>query len=317
MAVDPQMQGVLDRIAKAGLPQFHTVSADEARRLYRESRAAFSPPAPEVEEVRDAVADGPGGPIPLRLYRGLGTEAGALLPALVFFHGGGWTIGDLDTHDVVCRTLANKARCAVVAVDYRMGPEHKFPAAVEDCIAATRWVAAQAAAIGVDAARIAVGGDSAGGNLAAVVAIALRDAGGPPLVFQALVYPATDQRMDSESHSRLSDGYLLTRNNMLWFRGNYLEPGQYEDWRASPIRAVDLARLPPAHIITAGYDPLLDEGRAFSDGLVAAGVPVLYECFEGMTHGFLTMGGVVAAANHALYRLAQSLAQAFKQKQVK
>ena len=312
MAVDPQMQGVLDRIAKAALPAFYTVSADEARRLYRESRAAFSPAVPEVAEARDLALSGPGGPIPLRLYRGLGTEAGALLPVLVFFHGGGWTIGDLDTHDIVCRTLANKARCAVVAVDYRMGPEHKFPAAVDDCIAATRWVAAQSAAIGVDASRIAVGGDSAGGNLAAVTAIALRDAGGPPLVFQALVYPATDQRMDSDSHARLAEGYLLTRNNMLWFRGNYLEPGQYDDWRASPLRAADLARLPPAHIITAGYDPLLDEGRAFSDRLVAAGVPVLYECFEGMTHGFLTMGGVVAAANHAVYRLAQSLAQAFK-----
>ena len=316
MAVDPQMQGVLDRIAKAALPAFYTVSADEARRLYRESRAAFSPAVPEVAEARDLALSGPGGRIPLRLYRGLGTEAGALLPVLVFFHGGGWTIGDLDTHDIVCRTLANKARCAVVAVDYRMGPEHKFPAAVDDCIAATRWVAAQSAAIGVDASRIAVGGDSAGGNLAAVTAIALRDAGGPPLVFQALVYPATDQRMDSDSHARLAEGYLLTRNNMLWFRGNYLEPGQYDDWRASPLRAADLARLPPAHIITAGYDPLLDEGRAFSDRLVAAGVPVLYECFEGMTHGFLTLGGVVAGANHALYRLAQSLSQAFKQEPV-
>ena len=316
MPVDPQMQGVLDRIAKAALPAFYSVSADEARRLYRESRAAFSPAVPEVAEARDLALSGPGGRIPLRLYRGLGTEAGALLPVLVFFHGGGWTIGDLDTHDIVCRTLANKARCAVVAVDYRMGPEHKFPAAVDDCIAATRWVAAQSAAIGVDVSRIAVGGDSAGGNLAAVTAIALRDAGGPPLVFQALVYPATDQRMDSDSHARLAEGYLLTRNNMLWFRGNYLEPGQYDDWRASPLRAADLGRLPPAHIITAGYDPLLDEGRAFSDRLVAAGVPVLYECFEGMTHGFLTLGGVVAGANHALYRLAQSLSQAFKQEPV-
>ncbi len=313
MAIDPQMRGVLARIATAALPAFCTVSADEARRLYRESRAAFSPAAPEVGAVRDLAASGPAGSIPLRLYRGLGTEAGALLPVLVFFHGGGWTIGDLDTHDVVCRTLANKARCAVVAVDYRMGPEHKFPAAVEDCIAATRWVASQSAALGVDAARVAVGGDSAGGNLAAVVAIALRDAGGPPLVFQALVYPATDQRMDSDSHARLSEGYLLTRDNLVWFRGNYLAPGQYDDWRASPLRASDFTRLPPAHIITAGYDPLLDEGKAFSDRLVAAGVPVLYECFEGMTHGFITMGGVVAAANHALYRLGQSLAQAFKQ----
>jgi acetyl esterase len=314
MAVDPQMQRVLERIAKAALPQFYTVSADEARRLYRESRAALGPPPPEVAEVRDLAASGPAGPIPVRLYRGLGAAAGAPQPALVFFHGGGWTIGDLDTHDVVCRTLANKAHCAVIAVDYRMGPEHKFPAAVEDCIAATRWVAEQGTALGVDAARIAVGGDSAGGNLAAVAAITLRDAGGPPLVFQALVYPATDQRMDTATHARFSDGYLLTRNNMLWFRGNYLNPGDYDDWRASPIRAADLAHLPPAHIITAGYDPLLDEGRAYSDRLVAAGVPVLYECFEGMTHGFLTMGGVVAASNHALYRLGQSLAQAFKQK---
>jgi acetyl esterase len=307
------MQAVIERVAKSALPPFYTVSADEARRLYKETRAVLSPPVPEVDAVRDFAASGPAGPIPLRLYRGLGAAAGAPLPLLVYFHGGGWTIGDLDTHDIVCRTLANKARCAVIAVDYRMGPEHKFPAAVEDCIAATRWVAERAAALGVDAARIAVGGDSAGGNLAAVVAITLRDALGPALVFQALVYPATDQRMDSASHARFGEGYLLTRNNMLWFRDKYLSPADYDDWRASPLRAADLARLPPAHIITAGYDPLVDEGRAYSDRLVAAGVPVLYECFEGMAHGFLTMGGVVAAANHALYRLGQSLAQAFGQ----
>ena len=311
MPVDPQMQAVIERVAKSALPPYYSVSAVEARRLYKETRAALSPPVPAVAAVRDLAASGPEGPIALRLYRGLGAQAGAL-PALVYFHGGGWTIGDLDTHDIICRTLANNARCAVVAVDYRMGPEHKFPAAVEDCVAATRWVAEQAAALGVDAARIAVGGDSAGGNLATVVAITLRDAGGPPLVFQALVYPATDQRMDSASHSRFGEGYLLTRDNMLWFRDNYLAPGDYDDWRASPIRAADLARLPPAHIITAGYDPLVDEGRAYSDRLLAAGVPVLYECFEGMAHGFLTMGGVVAAANHALYRLGQSLALAFK-----
>jgi len=312
MAVDPQMQAVLERVARSALPPFHTVSAEEARRIYKDTRAVLSPPAPEVGEVRELAASGPEGPIPLRLYRGLGTAANARLPLLAYFHGGGWTIGDLDTHDIICRTLANNAHCALIAVDYRMGPEHKFPAAVQDCIAATRWMAAEAPALGVDAARIAVGGDSAGGNLAAVVAITLRDAGGPPLVFQALAYPATDQRMDSASHARFGEGYLLTRNNMLWFRDNYLDPQNYDDWRASPLRAADLARLPPAHIITAGYDPLLDEGRAYSDRLVAAGVPVLYECFEGMAHGFLTMGGVVAAANHALYRLGQSLANAFK-----
>ncbi len=314
MPVDPQMQAVLERVAKSALPPFYTVSAGEARRLYKETRAALSPPLPAVAEARDLAASGPAGPVPLRQYRGLGTAAGAPLPVLVYFHGGGWTIGDLDTHDIVCRTLANNARCAVIAVDYRMAPEHKFPAAVDDCVAATRWVAAHASTLGIDTARIAVGGDSAGGNLAAVVAITLRDAGGPPLAFQALAYPATDQRLDSASHARFGEGYLLTRNNILWFRDNYLDPRDYDDWRASPIRAADLSRLPPAHIITAGYDPLLDEGRAYSDRLVAAGVPVLYECFEGMAHGFLTMGGVIAAANHALYRLGQSLAQAFKQK---
>ena len=312
MPLDPQMQAVLERAAQPGLPPYHSVSAVEARRLYKETRGALSPPVPEVASVRDLAASGPAGPIPLRLYRGAGAGAGAPLPLLVYFHGGGWTIGDLDTHDIICRTLANKAHCAVVAVDYRMGPEQRFPASVDDCVAATRWVAGQGAALGVDPERIAVGGDSAGGNLAAVVAITLRDAGGPPLVFQALAYPATDQRMDSASHTRFGEGYLLTRKNMLWFRDNYLSAGDYDDWRASPLRATDLARLPPAHIITAGYDPLLDEGRAYSVRLVAAGVPVLYECFEGMAHGFLTMGGVVAASNHALYRLGQSLAQAFK-----
>jgi acetyl esterase len=312
MPVDPQMQAVIERAAKSGLPAYHTLSAAEARRLYKETRRALYPPVPAVEAVRELAAPGPAGPIPLRLYRGLGTAAETSLPLLVYFHGGGWTVGDLDTHDIVCRTLANRARCAVIAVDYRMGPEHKFPAAVEDCVAATRWAAGQAAALGVDAARIAVGGDSAGGNLATVAAITLRDAGGPPLVFQALAYPATDQRMDLPSHTRFAQGYLLTRDNMLWYRGNYLAPADYDDWRASPLRAADLARLPPAHILTAGYDPLRDEGRAYSDRLVAAGVPVLYECFEGMAHGFITMGGAVAAANHALYRLGQSLAQAFK-----
>ena len=312
MPVDRQMQAVMERLARSALPPYHSMSADEARRLYKESRALLSPAVPEVDAVRALAASGPAGPIPLRMYRGMGTAAGTPLPLLVYFHGGGWTIGDLDTHDIVCRTLANKARCAVIAVDYRMGPEHRFPAAVEDSLAATLWAAEHAFMLGIDATRIAVGGDSAGGNLAAVVAITLRDAGGLAPVFQALVYPATDQRLDTASHERYGEGYLLTRKAILWFRDNYLSPGDYDDWRASPLRAADFARLPPAHIITAGYDPLLDEGRAYSDRLVAAGVPVLYECFDGMAHGFLTMGGVIAAAHHALYRVGQSLALAFK-----
>src|ERR1700690_2695145 len=162
MPVDPKMQAVLISAAESALPQYCSVGAVEARRLYKETRAALSPPAPEVANARELAADGPAGPIPLRLYRGLAAADGAPLPLLVYFHGGGWTIGDLDTHDIICRTLANKARCAVVAVDYRMGPEHRFPAAVDDCVAPTRWLAGQGAALDVDPARIAVGGDSAG-----------------------------------------------------------------------------------------------------------------------------------------------------------
>ena len=306
------MQAVLERAAKSQQPQYCSVSAARARLLYKETRGALGPAVPAVALVGDLTAPGPAGPISLRFYRGLGAKDATLLPVLVYFHGGGWTIGDLDTHDIICRTLANNARCAVLAVDYRMGPEHKFPAAVDDCIAVTRWIAAQGKTLAIDPARIAVAGDSAGGNLATVVAIALRDAGGPPIAFQALIYPATDQRLDSGSHAKFGEGHLLTRDNLLWFRDNYLEPADYDDWRASPLRMADLARLPPAHIITAGFDPLADEGKAYSDRLVAAGVSVQYECFEGMAHGFLTMGGVVAAANHALYRLGQSLTQAFK-----
>ena len=304
------MRAVLERAAQSKLPAYHTLAAPEARRLYKETRAALSPAVPAVAQVRELACPGPAGPIPLRFYRGPDTPDA--LPLLVYFHGGGWTIGDLDTHDIICRTLANNARCAVLAVDYRMGPEHRFPAAVDDSIAATRWAAAEAGALAIDPARIAVGGDSAGGNLAAVVAIFLRDAGGPAIVHQTLIYPATDQRLDSESQRKFAEGHLLTRDALVWFRGNYLEPAHYDDWRASPARMADLSRLPPAHVLTAGFDPLVDEGHAYAERLTAAGVAVQYECFEGMAHGFLTMGGVIAAANHALYRLGQSLSLAFK-----
>jgi acetyl esterase len=231
---------------------------------------------------------------------------------LVYFHGGGWTFGDLDTHDVVCRELANLARSALASVDYRLAPEHKFPAAVEDAVAATRWVAREATALALDPRRIAVGGDSAGGNLAAVVALVARDEGGPSLVMQVLIYPATDMAADTPSHAEFADGYVLTREAILWSRANYLRsPDDVADWRASPLRARDHTRLPPASIVTCGFDPLRDEGRAYADRLQAAGVPVTYECFEGMVHGFVTMGGAIAAAHHALYRCAQALRQAF------
>ena len=310
--LDPQARAVLERIARANLPPYPQLGVGAARVLYRETRAKLAPAPPDVARVEDLSVPGPAGDIPARLYRALGVPDIERLPVLVYFHGGGWTIGDLDTHDVVCRELANLARCAVVSVAYRLAPEHKFPAAVDDALAATRWIARSADLLNLDERRVAVGGDSAGGNLAAVVALACRDAGGPRLAMQVLIYPATDMAADTPSHSSFAEGYSLTRETTLWFMANYLRnPVDAADWRASPLRATDLSRLPPAYVVTAGFDPLRDEGRAYGERLHAAGVQVTYECFEGMIHGFVTMGGVIAAAHHALYRASQGVRQAF------
>jgi acetyl esterase len=312
MQLDPQARAVLERVARANLPPYPKLGAAAARTLYRETRGALSAPPPDVARVANLSATGPVGEVPVRLYRPLGTADDERLPALVYFHGGGWTIGDLDTHDVPCREFASLARCAVVAVDYRLAPEHKFPAAFDDAVAVTHWVHAHAGSLGIDASRLAVGGDSAGGNLAAGVAIALRDTWGPRIAMQALVYPATDMAADTASHAAFAEGYLLTREAILWFKDNYLRgPADEGDWRASPLRAADLAGLPPAYVITAGYDPLRDEGRAYADRLRAAGVSVTYECFEGMIHGFITMGGAIAAARHAIQRASLGLKRAF------
>jgi len=245
------------------------------------------------------------------LYRPLGSDAAAALPVLVYFHGGGWTIGDLDTHDTLCRELANGAGCAVVAVDYRMGPEHRFPAAVDDSIAATRWVHAHAGALALDPTRLAVGGDSAGGNLAAVVAIAARDAGDLPIAHQLLIYPATDQHRTAPSHTTNGQGYLLTTDTMDYFTSHYIaDPAQYADWRASPLLHADLARLPPALVLTAGYDPLRDEGAAYAERLTAAGNRATYVCFERQIHGFILMGKVLDEANTAVALCAAELKRA-------
>jgi acetyl esterase len=313
MPLDPQMQYVLDLIAVAGRPPVETVSVAEARELYRQARAALTPPPPEVAAVADRTVPGPAAPIPVRVYRPLGSKPKARLPALVYFHGGGWTIGDLDTHDVVCRGLANRSDCAVVSVDYRMGPEHRFPAAVEDCWAATRWLAANGAEIGVEGSRLAVGGDSAGGNLATVVALLARDAGAPRLAAQILFYPATEMAATHASHERFAEGYVLTRAAIIWFRDNYLRgPGDIADWRASPLRAASLAGLPPALVITAGYDPLKDEGKAYAERMAAAGVEVVYSDYPGLCHGFVTMGRVVDAAHTAIGEAAALLKRVFK-----
>lgn len=291
--LDPQARALLDLMIERQVPPTHTLPVAEARRFYVERRFFTQPDPPAVADVRNLQGDGG---IPLRLYR----PGPGRLPLLVYFHGGGWTIGDLDTHDVVCRTLAVQSGIAVLSVDYRLGPEHRFPAAVDDSIAAVRYARREAAALGIDADRVAVGGDSAGGNLAAVVSIAARDAG-EPLAFQLLIYPGTDMRAVAPSHQGNGQGYLLTADSIAYYRNHYIaDPALWTDWRASPLLAKDLSRLPPALILTAGFDPLRDEGLLYADALSAAGSPAQYVCFERQIHGFITMGRVIDEANTAL-----------------
>ncbi len=303
----PQARALLDLMERNGIPPVHTLSAADARRFYRERRALTQPDPPALPVVRDLAAPGPAGPIPLRLYRPV---ADGTLPVLVYFHGGGWVIGDLDTHDVLCRQLALQAGCAVVAVDYRMGPEHRFPAAVDDCLAATRWVGANAATLGVDRSRLAVGGDSAGGNLAAVVAIAARDAGDPAIAYQLLIYPATDQRRVAPSHTTNAQGYLLTADSMRYYHDAYIDDPKHDlDWRASPLLAPDLSRLPPALVLVAGYDPLRDEGVQYAQKLTESGVRTALVSFERQIHGFVPMGRAMDEANEAVALCADALAR--------
>ena len=309
----PQAKAFIDLLEQRGVPPTHTLTPADARKFYRERRAVTQPDPGEVAEVRELQADGLHGPIPMRLYRPLGSAAASVLPVLVYYHGGGWTIGDLDTHDTLCRELCNLSGCAVVAVDYRMGPEHRFPAAVDDVLAATRWVRREAAALGIDPARLAVGGDSAGGNLAAVVAIAARDAGDLPVAFQLLIYPATDMRCVHPSHSSNGQGYLLTSDTIRYFHDHYItDAAQDLDWRASPLLREDLAGLPPALVLTAGYDPLRDEGLDYARALTAAGNRTTYVCFERQIHGFITMGRLLDEANAAVSMCAAELRRALE-----
>lgn len=310
MKLDPQARALIERFTAAGAPPLYTLTATEARRAYRESRAALAAAPVHVDEVRELSVPGPAAVLRARLYRPRAAEN--TLPGMMYFHGGGFIYGDIDTHDVVCRGIAQCASCTVVSVDYRLAPEHRFPAAVEDAFAATAWVAANAAALGIDPARLVVAGDSAGGNLAAVVAITARERGAPALAMQVLVYPTTDFAAETESISRFAEGYLLTRESIRWVKRTYLRDERDAlDWRASPLRAGDFSRLPAAYIITAGFDPLRDEGRAYAERLAQTGVAVTHECFEGQVHGFLVMGGAVAAAGHAIQRIGQTLRMQF------
>jgi len=294
----PQIQRVLQVMAEANLRPIEAMTPAEAReQMEATAQARKAEPLP-VDRVRERSVAGPAGDIRLRLYW---PNRAALLPAIVYYHGGGHVIGSLDTHDLVARNLCAGAEALVASVDYRMGPEHRFPAAVEDSFAALKWVHANAKELGADPDRLGVHGDSAGANLAAVVALMARDAGSPRLRLQSLVYPVADYRLVGDSYDKYTQGYgLLTRESMVWFRNHYLRsPKDAEDWRASPINAPSLGDVAPAIVITAECDVLHDDGERYAEALRRAGVPVEYKEYPGMIHGFFGMMPAVDDAMNA------------------
>jgi acetyl esterase len=308
MPLDPQAQQILDLINAA--PSFD-LDADpaEARNFFSQMNTADT--ATPVARHENHTLPGPAGDLPVRLYA---PEADGPLPVLAYFHGGGFVIGDLDTHDGTCRELAVGAECLVVSVDYRLAPEHPFPAAPEDCYAATAWLAEHCAELGGDPTRLAVGGDSAGGNLAAAVALMARERGGPPLAHQLLIYPVTDYAFETASYRENAEGYMLTLPMMEWFWNHYLaDPAQGDNELASPLRATSLAQLPPATVITAEFDPLRDEGEAYAQRLSDAGVKTQMTRYDGVFHGFLGMGAAIDKAKQAVDQACTALRSTFNQ----
>jgi acetyl esterase len=301
VTLDPDAAAVYKAFLEAGRPAYETVSPAEAREFYLQARFVSNPEPPELASIEPLAIPSPAGPIPARVYTPVKLRnANGLAPCLVFFHGGGWVIGNLDSHDVACRKLADEGQLIVISIDYRLAPEHKFPAAVNDVVAATKWIAGNAKQLGIDASRLVIGGDSAGGNLAAVVAISARDGSGPAIAGQVLIYPAVDFAMKHPSHREPETSILLTHSAIKWFTGLYLNgPADGDDWRASPARATTLAGLPPAYVLTAGADPLRDEGDEYAKRLKEAGVAVTYRHFPGQFHGFFTMGRLLPQANVA------------------
>ncbi len=309
--LDPQAKLLIEKAEAAGNPELYELDPLTARKQFLELSKAVDVKPMNVGSVENQLIPGPAGKIALRFYRPTGVQGNA--PALIFFHGGGWVIGDLDSHDGICRWICSRSGCVVASVDYRMAPEHKFPAPLEDCLAATFWVTANGEALGIDTARIAVGGDSAGGNLAAVVSQQVRDQGGPPIAYQLLVYPATDLTMSEASHQELAEGYRLTKPLMEWFIDHYLNnDSERTDPRVSPLLCDDLNGLPKALVITAGFDPLRDEGVRYADKLSSSGVETTHVCYDGMIHGFFSMGGWLEKSREALDYTSQKLSEALR-----
>lgn len=311
MPLHPQAKAALDAIAALGGKPVEEMTPAEVRAeraRNANAMAALWGPIQEVARIENRTIPGPGGPIPIRVYW---SETGRILPVFVYFHGGGWVFGNMDSVDRPCRALANAAECIVVNVDYRLAPENKFPAAVEDAFAAVQYVAEHAGEFGADPGRIAVGGDSAGGNLAAVVCLKARDQAGPPIAFQLLVYPVTDYDDDSPSLREYGKNHLLTRAMIPYFWGHYVSgPDQAREPHASPLQAKSLEGLPPAMVITAECDPIRDQGEAYARRLRESGVPVTLKRYEGAIHVFFQMAGAIDAGKQAQADAAAALRQA-------
>lgn len=292
----PTIRGILQKAAENPAPLPSTLTPTQARTDRNPLLEKLAEPPEKIAHCKEMKIPSPTGDIPIRVYT---PEGHTLFPALVYLHGGGWVIGNLDTHNSVCRALANGIKCVVVSVDYRLAPEHRFPAAVEDAYTAVKWVADNSNQLQIDSNRIAVGGDSAGGNLAAVVSLIARDEDTPSLVFQLLVYPITNlSSFDTDSYRIHAENYILKKSSMEWYRGHYLQTEQdQQNPQASPLLAPDLGGLPPALIITAEFDVLTDEGKAYAERLKQAGVPVKYSCYEGMIHLFWGMARMKRSEN--------------------
>jgi acetyl esterase len=311
MPFDPQVQAIHDQLEREPAPRLYTQSIEDARAAdVRDAIAGAGTPEP-VAQVRDLILPGPAGELAARLYRPAGAGP---LPVLVYFFGGGWSLGTLDTSDGICRRLTNLTGCATVSVGYRLAPEHKFPAAVQDCYAGAAWVASHAAELGADSGRLAVGGDSAGGNLAAAVTLLARERGGPAILHQLLVYPNTDYQSQTPSMLGVDDPHFFNRKAVDWYWGMYLSaPRDGANPLASPLRSADLSGLPAATVITAEYDPLRDEGEQYAARLREAGVPVESTRYDGVMHGFFAMSGVLDTARQATEHAADRLRAAFAQ----
>ena len=309
MPLDPQVQTLMDQMAALNAPPIYTLTPELVRMGIKMQLANDTNEPESVAQVVNRTIPGPVSEIPVRIYTPTGSGP---FPALVFFHGGGWVICDLDTHDSLCRSLCNAANCVVVSVDYRLAPEHKFPAAPEDCYAATLWVAGHATEINTNPGKIAIGGDSAGGNLTAVVAQMVRDNGGPSLALQLLIYPATDFTFDGPSIHENGQDYFLTIDDMNWFMNHYLNSdADKKNPLASPLQSANLRGLPPALVITGEYDPLRDEGETYGKRLKEAGVPVTISRYNGVIHGFLSLEPLTDKGKQAREECAQALRVAF------